>query len=239
MPVSKRALAAAMCVGALAVSGCASGGKAPVAIGIDPNSPEQVVLGEIYRQVLMNQGRPTSVTAVPFSGSALEVLKSSQIQFAVTCTGQLLHDESPSTAEALSKRGPSEEAGEFSDEVYRDAVAIFPSDLRTVDPSPAQGCGAGFGAEDAGGKSGKDEMPQNIIPVFQKGMFDRGEINRLNFATRAMATDDIVELAEDLESGTPLNQVVRDWLLEYVQINPVGDEPVDEDKAPDPNSAKG
>ncbi len=238
MPVLKRSLAAAMCVGALALGGCASGGKAPVAIGIDPNSPEQVVLGEIYRQVLMNQGRPTSVTAVPFSGSALEVLKSSQIQFAVTCTGQLLHDESPATAETLLERGPSEEAGEFNDEVYRDAVAIFPSDLRTVDPSPAQGCGASFGAEEAEAGDG-DELPQNIIPVFQKGMFDRGEINRLNFATRAMATDDIVELAEDLESGTPLNQVVRDWLLEYVQINPIGDEPVDEEKAPDPNSAKG
>ena len=236
MPVSKRGLAAAVCVGALALGGCASGGKAPVAIGIDPNSPEQVVLGEIYRQVLMNQGRPTSVTAVPISGSALEVLKSSQIQFAVTCTGQLLLDESPATAHTLSERGPSEDAGEFSDEVYREAVAIFPGDLRTVDPSPAQGCGAGFGAVDAGDEG---ELPQNIIPVFQKGMFDRGEINRLNFATRAMATDDIAELAEDLESGTPLHEVVRDWLLEYVQINPVGDEPVDEEKAPDPNSAKG
>jgi len=34
-----------------------------------------------------------------------------------------------------------------------------------------------------------------------------------------MSTTDIQSMAEDLEKGTPLDDTIADWLLEYAQID--------------------
>lgn len=211
------AVCGVLAVGAAGVSGCAlqEGGAAAskpvVSIGIDASSPEQIVLGEIYSQVLRGQGRPTAVTAVNYKdyGGALEVLKTQRVDFLITCTGVLLEDEDPAAAARLAADADGE--GEFSERVYDAAVGTLPSGLRTVDPSPAQGC--------ASVQREHDTLPTNVIPVFKDAVFNRSELQRLNFMTRVMSTTDVQSMAEDLEKGTPLDDTIADWLLEYAQID--------------------
>lgn len=212
---------------ALALGGCApselrSTGKAPVAIGVDAGDPQQVVLGEIYSRVLQQLGRPTSLTAADFSaGDTLRVLKETPIDFVVTCTGRLVEETDTAAAGRLAKEAKAGAEG-ISDTVYDAAVAALPGTVRTVDPSPAQSCGDG------------GDLPQNVIPLFSKGVFDRGEINRLNFITRVMATDKIAQMAEEVQGGTSMEDALAAWMMEYAHIDVYADEladPADGDAA--------
>ena len=111
--------------------------------------------------------------------------------------------------------------------VYDQAIAGLPSTLRTVDPSPAQSCG----------RSG--ELPQNIIPLFDKSGFDRGEINRLNFITRVISTKSLEEMVEDIEGGADVQDTLAAWMMENAHINIYNDElpEADEDGAAAGDSA--
>lgn len=240
MPVKQRRCAAAVLTAAgLVLSGCSvqeelsGAGKAPVAIGIDATSNEQVVLGEIYSRILQGQGRPTSVTDVPYrdGADAIGILKERPVDFLVTCTGQLLEEENTAAATTLAGEQKDVPPVEFTDRVYDAAVATLPGDIRTVDPSPAQGCGAV--------KHAHKELPQNIIPLFSKAMFDRSEIQRVNFMTRVMSTEDLHKMAAELEAGEDLQAVVADWLLEYAQIDVYANDPVEDADPVDPDSASG
>lgn len=208
---------------ALALAGCApaglqSNGKDPVAIGIDADDPEQLVLGEIYSRVLQQLGRPTSVTATDFSaGDTLRVLKETPIDFVVTCTGKLVEETDPAAAKALGGEAKTGAEG-MSDTVYDAAVAALPGSVRTVDPSPAQGCG-GAGA-----------LPQNVIPLFSASVFDRGEINRLNFITRVMSTKAIGEMAEEVADGADMEDTLAAWMMEYAHIDVYANELADPDE---------
>ena len=209
--------ASALALGGCSVVGLQHTGKDPVAIGIDADDPEQRVLGEIYSRVLQQLGRPTSVTAADFSaGDTLRVLKETPVDFVVTCTGRLVEETDVEAAKRLKKEAKEEPAG-FSDVVYDQAIAGLPSTLRTVDPSPAQSCG----------RSG--ELPQNIIPLFDKSGFDRGEINRLNFITRVMATDRIEEMVDAVEDGSSVEDALAEWMMEYAHIDVYADEVADPD----------
>ncbi|MGX0630147.1 uncharacterized protein (DUF3820 family) [Corynebacterium afermentans] len=228
--------AAALSVCALTVSGALSGcaalgqkstSKEPIAIGIDAEDPEQRVLGEIYSRVLQQLGRPTSVTAADFSaGDTLRVLKETPVDFVVTCTGRLVEETDVEAAKRLKKEAKDAPAG-FSDVVYDQAIASLPSTLRTVDPSPAQSCG----------RAG--ELPQNIIPLFDKSGFDRGEINRLNFITRVISTKSLEEMVEDIEGGADVQDTLAAWMVENAHINIYDDElpEADEDGAAAGDSA--
>ncbi|MDK8878843.1 hypothetical protein [Corynebacterium sp. MSK008] len=226
-----RALAA-LSLSAVTLSGCVPNGlqgttKDPIAIGVDADDPEQRVLGEIYSRVLQQLGRPTSVTAADFSaGDTLRVLKETPVDFVVTCTGRLVEETDAAAAERLKQEAKDEPAG-FSDVVYDQAIAGLPSTLRTVDPSPAQSCG----------RSG--ELPQNIIPLFDKSGFDRGEINRLNFITRVISTKSLEEMVEDIEGGADVQDTLAAWMMENAHINIYDDElpEADEDGAAAGDSA--
>lgn len=235
------ALGGVLAVCAAGVSGCtwseglAAQSKPVVSIGIDASSPEQIVLGEIYSQVLRGQGRPTAVTAVNYKNyaDAIEVLTTQRVDFLLTCTGTLLADENPAAAAALAKEPGGD--GDFSERVYDAAVATLPSGLRTVDPSPAQVCAsANEGDED------RVALPNNLIPLFKDAMFDRTELQRLNFMTRVMSTTDIAKMAKALEGGKALDATVSDWLLEYAQIDiNAGDGAIEETSGEDGSGAPG
>ena len=225
---------AALSAAALVLSGCASEDniytqqrpeKEAISIAVDGGSTEQIVLGEIYAQVLNSQGRPNSVTAVEGLAAAapVPVLRELRADFVITCTGRMLEQTDPAAAKELA--GGDFADGGYTDSVYDAAVATLPGDIRSVDPSPAQGCG----------KAG--ELPQNVIPVFYKGTFDRGEMNRLNFITRVLSTDRLEDMAEAVDDGTPVKDAIADWMMEYAQIDVHFDAPSDPDDAADPDSA--
>lgn len=229
-----RMFAAALSAAALVVTGCASEDniytqprpeKDPIAITVDSDSTEQIVLGEIYSHVLNSQGRPTSVTAVRGVSRAapVQVLRELRTDFVVTCTGRMLRYADPAAEQDLGGGDMSDV--EYTDRVYAAAVATLPGDMRSVDPSPAQGCGE------------EGDVPQNIIPVFYKGTFDRGEMNRLNFITRALSTEKLTEMAEEVESGARVEDAIADWMMEYAQIDVHFDAPSDPEDAADPDSA--
>lgn len=209
---------ALVAVSALCVSCAQSSGlpllgapdRTPVAIGIDSASAEQVALGEIYSRILDQMGYAVGVTSLPprAEADAIEVLRTEQIDLVVTCTGALLNSQNPAAARELAASGEEGEA--LSQATYDATVGTFPTDVRTVDPSPAHGCA----------DLGPDELPQNIIPVFVDGTFDRATVNRINFITRVMATEDIAEAAERIEGGEPIAEAVGEWLMEYAGIAP-------------------
>ncbi|MDK8798895.1 hypothetical protein [Corynebacterium coyleae] len=227
------AVAAVLGSAALVLSGCASEDniytqarpeKADIAIAIDGASNEQIVLGEIYSRVLKGQGRPTSVTAVTGLDAAptLEVLREQPIDFVVTCSGRLLEQADPKAAKDLE--GGDIADGAYTDQVYDAAIAAMPGDMRSVDPSPAQACG-------------ESTLPQNVIPVFRKGTFDRGEINRLNFITRVLATDRLEEMTEQVDKGATVEDAIAEWMIEYAHIDVHHDTPADPEDVIDPDSA--
>ncbi|MEX3505383.1 hypothetical protein [Corynebacterium sp. LK2510] len=192
--------------------------KRAVEIGVDADSAEQRVLGEIYQQVLIAIGRDSHVTAIDLGedDSALDALRTAGVEFAITCTGSLLAQLDPAAARQLERAFADVESiaasTEASEDTYDATVGALPGTVMTVDPSPAQGCAA-FAADDA-------VLPENIIPVFTKTTFSRSEVQRINFITRVLSTEDVAEMAQEAESGEPLDVVVADWLLEYASIDP-------------------
>ena len=236
----KRVIAAATVVAAaLGTSGCAStqGLKelrsiwtkqgTPVAIGINPHSSEQVVLGEIYSQIFDAMGYAAGVSSLSASETqdALTLLRNQPVDLVITCTGTLLESQDSNKAEELKASDLS--GPELSDATYDAMVATFPFNMSTVNPSPAEGCAPveempGEAPEDAlEGEAPVEEprgLPQNIVPVFLDGKFDHGTITRINFITRVMATDEIQEIAAEVDNGAPVGQAVSAWIAEYAGI---------------------
>ncbi len=237
----KRVIAAATVVAAaLGTSGCAStqGLKelrsiwtkqgTPVAIGINPHSSEQVVLGEIYSQIFDAMGYAAGVSSLSASETqdALTLLRNQPVDLVITCTGTLLESQDPNKAEELKASDLS--GPELSDATYDAMVATFPFNMSTVNPSPAEGCAPveEAPAEEAQADALEGEapveeprgLPQNIVPVFLDGKFDHGTITRINFITRVMATDEIQEIAAEVDNGAPVGQAVSAWIAEYAGI---------------------
>ncbi len=215
--------------GALGLTGCTGSeafanfgvlqndGQQTLSIGVNPEDSEQLVVGEIYNQVLAAYGRPVGTAAnTNFAQrSAMDTLREDDIDLVVSCTGTLLYDFDRATAETYitdDEEAPQAPNAERADEVYASLVATFPHDIRTVDPSPAQGC--------ADSEAAAAGLPQNLVPLFKEGKLSRQEIKRLNFITRVMSTEDIEEMAERVDDGELVRDATREWLMEYASINP-------------------
>lgn len=230
-----RAVAAMAYTGALAMSGLTACAAGPAdtsddryVIGIEPDSTEQAVLGEVYRVVLESVGQPTVVRQVPEAAeeSAIDLVQSGAADMAITCTGTLLEHINPQQADQAVEE--SKVAGgdvdrndnSFSDDVYEYAVGNFPGGVMTVDPSPAQGCAAD------GETAGEGDLPTNVIPVFAKTDLNRGQVYRLNYVSRLLRTDEVADMVDDVEAGEPVNKVVTDWMLQRTKIavNPQSEE---------------
>ena len=208
----------------------ASENREPVSIGVDADSPEQLVLGEIYNRVFIAMGRDSGVTAVDpaHDSNPADALLHRHIDFTIGCTGPLLEELDPAKAgelrEKFSADGDNPVVTDASVETYAAAVGTLPGTVMTVDPSPAQGCREG--QDDAQG-----QLPSNIVPLFEKTLFTRGETQRINFITRVLATKDLDEMAERVDDGEPVEDVVAEWLREYASIDFSGATDSNGDKA--------
>lgn len=219
--------AAALAAASALLVGCSTADSAlaafsdtrPVSIGIDPDSAEQVVLGEIYSEIFNSMGYAVGVISLEdfAERDAVQLLRTQEVDLVITCTGTLLDAQDHAAARALAASGETGEA--LSVATYDAMQGTFPADIRTVDPSPAQGCGAGFPATQPGTTpTAKPQLPQNIVPIFTDSKFDRRTVQRINFITRVMSTEDIAEAAERVEGGEPVRSAVAEWLMEYANI---------------------
>ena len=212
------------------------------AIGVDPDSTEQRVLGEIYRQLLMSLGYDAGLADVDERAEPdpVDQLRTDDLDIVVACTGPLLERRDAGAASQVGTSG--KEGQELIDATYDALVGTLPGEISTVDPSPAQGCGqegseghedpknqqrqdAGHGAGRAGERNagGGAELPTNIIPLFVDGKFDRWPVYRINFITRIMSTGDLEELTERVDDGESTSAVASEWLREQAGINSPGE----------------
>lgn len=192
------------------------------AIGVEPDSTEQRVLGEIYRQLLMSLGYDAGLADVDERAEPdpVDQLRTDDLDIVVACTGPLLERRDAGAASQLGTSG--KEGQELIDATYDALVGTLPGEISTVDPSPAQGCGQAGPASD-GNAGGGAELPSNIIPLFVDGKFDRWSVYRINFITRIMSTGDLEELTERVDDGESASAVASDWLREQAGINSPGE----------------
>lgn len=217
-----RKLVATVAAASLLTLTACSEPKPEVRIAADPSNPEQMVLAEIYRQVVELDGRQVGIIPVdlPDDNAKLGILQVGDANLAVLCVGSLVVQGNPGESQQLidaakqhsaTPNGAAPAEGE-SDEgsidlplaTYDAAVGTLPANLKTIDPSPAEGC-----MDQEHG-----DLPNNIIPVFQAGIFDRGVKRAMGQATRALSTDDLEELVEKSKADSDPAPAVNEWLME-------------------------
>ncbi|MHA2788668.1 hypothetical protein ACXZ66_05910 [Corynebacterium sp. S7] len=187
-------------------------GAEPVVISIDANSAEQVVLAEFYRQELEDINHSTQVISPAADSetgsetSKVERLRSTEANFVIGCTGDLLAELNPTeTGVLVTEVNTAEQSGDTSFNVsqrtYDEFVGSLPGDVQTTDPSPAQGCA----------DTQHSELAQNLVPVFSKGLFDRSEQRSINAWTRGLVTDELKEVADEVKRGETVENAVLNW----------------------------
>ncbi|WP_143110057.1 hypothetical protein [Corynebacterium sp. NML140438] len=208
------------------LTGCADDSDSPVKfvngesrgsivkIGIDSSEPEQVVLGEIYYEIIKAMGHSAGVVPLNdvYDRNAAELLQEEDVDLVVACSGDLLGSLDPHGAKALeSDIAHDRLEGEDPSEATFDRLAgALPGNIQTVDPSPAQGCAS---------KVELAHLPNSIIPLFHKSKFARKEVRRINAMTRVISTTQLEEMSEEVAQGKQPRFVTADWLREYASIN--------------------
>lgn len=179
-----------------------------VRILVSANSPEQLILGEIYLQVLAEAGREAELVSesTPQHVDLLAKVRSQEADLVIGCTGTFLDRLDPVRARKLSAEIAADQFADPADQTHREFVGALPGFMDTTHPSSAQGC-----AEDVLLRKGPD-LPESIVPVFSRDLFDREEIFTLTSITRKLTTQDIASLQQELEEESSVSTVVAKWL---------------------------
>lgn len=180
-----------------------------VDIVVDPDETDQVVLGEIYRQMLARAGREATVLKDDKYQSHGDKGRSLNPEgnFYVGCTGDFLNYLNPSEARDISqdyKKAEQDTQPGGEDFLARTHIALMsslPTDLATVEPSGAYGC------EDA-----EPELPENFVVVYQKRLFEREEEIAFASLTKFITHKDLSDLAEDAEDKGSVEKAVHEWM---------------------------
>ncbi|RSZ65465.1 hypothetical protein EAH68_01515 [Corynebacterium hylobatis] len=215
--LTRAALPALGLVGLLSLSACtaAEPGRDPnpnhtkaVEISVSANSPEQLILGEVYAQTLQELGRSTNLSIVdtPHATSRLDRLRSGETDMIIGCTGVFLHTLDPVRAEELAGEIAADEVEDPFDEAYREFIGALPGNIISPDPSSAQAC-----AEEAREKQAPD-LPRSVVPVYKRELFDRTELVELTAVTRLLTTEDIATLVDSAAEESSASRAVAAWL---------------------------
>lgn len=177
----------------------------PVNIVVSGQSTEQLVLGQLYHEVLAVTDRQSNLEVRGDLDPAgqLQLLRQHRADLTVSCTGTMLDQLHPQRAgEIAGEVGEGEDpnAGDLSQLTYDEFLGALPGDLITTDPSPTQACG------------GEGELPQNIVPLFGRELFDRTELRALNEAARLLTDADLAEMIEQVKDSERVSEVVGEWV---------------------------
>lgn len=208
--VSRTALPVLGLVGALSLTACSNAepGRGTnedhtraVRISVSANSPEQQVLGELYSQVLQETGRSTSliIEDTPREGNRLELLYAAETDLIISCTGLMLHQLDPERAEELSGTIDPHET-------HREYMGALPAHLTAPDPSPAQGCSLDVLEQQV------PDLPQSIIPVYRRDLFDRAELKAISSVTYTVTDEELEGLIETAGDRSSVSAAVEEWL---------------------------
>ncbi|MDO5512261.1 hypothetical protein [Corynebacterium sp.] len=215
-PLRRCALALTL-VGAVTLAGCSDAEPSripdgdhtrPVVISVSPNSPEQVILGEIYLQTLQKQNREVILDVGAFSGqrTRLDRLQERSTDFVIGCTGMYLSNLDTPRAEELFEEIERGEIEDPADATYREYMGALNGRFTSPDPSSAQGCAEIVARE------GMPELPQNIVPTFSRDLFNRQELKAITDVTRFLTTEEIAMLIEESQSTSSAATAVEAWL---------------------------
>lgn len=228
----RKTLMAAAGLSILFLSACAeppSESQSTVKIAVDPTDEEQMVLAEIYRQIIQFDGRAVGIIPMELADDStkLDVLLAGEANFAVMCAGSLVTQTNPGEASELNRavadaaeEGHSDNVEDIPLATYDAAVASLPTVLRTIDPSPAESC--------ANQEHG--DLPNNIIPVFKAQLFERGVLRAMNKATRALNTEELDELVKESAKDPDPSHVVNEWIQEKTGMGVALERAVEDDE---------
>lgn len=216
-PYGPRIGAASLLAAALAVTGCtaAEPGAAsraedarPTVISVEDSDVDLAVLGEIYARVLTSDGYDVQleIHSAQDPVSSADRLLAGEADFIVGCTGALLADFNPATAEEIIGEWPElEEEGVGGFVVYDELVGSLPSRLSATDPSSATSC------DDAAEEQG---LTQQVVPIFGATLFDREQRESLTNITRLITTVDLEDMEETVEETGSVVEAVDEWVLD-------------------------
>lgn len=180
-----------------------------VEISVRPNSVEQVVLGELYKQGLERKGRAATVNMDRLGiENNVDGLLQSKTDMVVVCAGRVLHHLEPDLAEKLEKEYSSNKeedinSGNRRETVYQAVMGAIGDNINGADPSNALGCSS----EDSA-------IPQHIIPVYRSAVINREERGVLNVISGTITTEDLEKMVEKSRNGQAPADVVREYLDE-------------------------
>ncbi len=180
----------------------------PVRVLVSAHSPEQLILGEIYLQVLAEAGREADLVSEssPQPLDRLAQVRSGEADLVIGCTGNFLDRLDPVRARELSAEIAADTVEDPADQTHREFVGVLPGSLTTTNPSSAEGC-----TEEVDLRETPD-LPENIVPVFSRDLFDRDETDALAAVTRLLTTEEIATLRTKLEKEGSVSTVVSEWL---------------------------
>lgn len=215
LPTARLLVSLATVVAGVAVTGCsvAEPGRTenvnhdrPVRILVSAHSEERILLGEVYLQVLQEAERPANLIIEPNPHDRLDRVWEQTADLVIGCTGVFLNRLDPVRAEELAGEIADDEFEDPAHQTYREFMGALPGTLTAPDPSSAQGC-----ADEARSNDTPD-LPQSIVPVYQRDLFDREEAAAVAGVTRVLTTDEIATLVEDARTEGSVSSVVSEWL---------------------------
>lgn len=204
-------------VGLLSLGACtaAEPGRDPnpnhtkaVEISVSANSPEQLILGEVYAQTLQELGRATNLSIIdtPHATGRLDRLRSGETDMIIGCTGVFLHRLDPVRAEELAGKIAEDEVEDPFDETYREFIGALPGNIISPDPSSAQACA------DEAMEKGTPDLPRSVVPLYKRELFNRTELVELTAVTRLLTTGDLTTLLESAAEESSASGAVAAWL---------------------------
>lgn len=180
-----------------------------VEISVRPNSVEQVVLGELYKQGLERKGRAATVNMDRLGiEHNIDGLLQGKTDMVVVCAGRLLHHLQPELAQELETEYSSNKeedinSGDRREAVYQAVMGSIGDNINGADPSNALGCSEQDSA-----------IPQHIIPVYRSSVINREERGVLNVISGTITTEDLEKMVEKSKNGHTPADVVREFLDE-------------------------
>ncbi|GAB3939711.1 hypothetical protein [Corynebacterium tapiri] len=208
-----------LCAGVLSGAGlCACAAQEPhghispestrtVRISASEDDLTQQVLAEMYAQALSLQERDAEVVLVSRQRShSLESINDASTDFVVACSGDLLAQINPNSAEQVAAEADdSSGVVDPNDDdlivaTYEAAMASLPTHITSTDSSSAQGCT----------ESPADSLPQSIMPVFRKSLFDRNELKLVTDLTKVVTNEELDRTVEKAQK-TSAQQAVEAW----------------------------
>lgn len=179
-----------------------------VTVLVRPNSFEQAVLGELYKQILVMDGRRAQVTADISGESPLHSLLAETGDVYISCASELLRQNDPNTARDLEQefaktkdgRTPVEWA-EIREDTYKAVVASLGNGLSATDPSNALGC-----------PGDNSDLAHNLVPIYRTPVLSRRDRISLNKVSGSISTAELEELVTRARQGENTSDMVTEFL---------------------------